>query len=391
MKFYYLALGTLVVVFVGCAMPGMGDGAQFLDKGEYNAPPAAMMAHPGPMVDGPGPGVMPMMAPPPVRPFASKSTQVLFAGPIGMHIGWKINGGFAEHQLMAGGRYNFRQGSNYRLKLTQIPGRDGLVLYPTLQIYPSHPTTDGYLSHVSVPIELTDEDLDQIISNNLVTKVIYLPDARYQELAIAGVATLVSTPLDPGMDPVAEADRRGTILAVLRVGNTDLEMPSSSGALGPDGAMLPGGINQVSYRTLNGLAGEHAAPMPIGPAGGNGIKGVPNPMIAAGYGAPGQPGTHPIAGMGGLPPWGMPMTATPIGLPGPPHLPLGGRAGLISHTVRNKTSVDLPKPVDHLLIDVKHNPGLRLPRPVKYIQYEETHPDYRQDAISYPNWSLPPQ
>ena len=90
MKYYYLALGTLVVVFVGCAAPGMGDGAQFLDKGEFNAPPASMLAHPGPMVDGPGPGVMPMMGPPMVRPFAARSTQVLFAGPAGMHIGWII-------------------------------------------------------------------------------------------------------------------------------------------------------------------------------------------------------------------------------------------------------------------------------------------------------------
>ena len=56
MKYYFLALSTVVVVCVGCAM----DGQQHTHKGEYHAPPAAMMQHPGPMVDGPGPGVMPM-------------------------------------------------------------------------------------------------------------------------------------------------------------------------------------------------------------------------------------------------------------------------------------------------------------------------------------------
>lgn len=398
MKYYFLALGTLVVVFTGCIGSGMGDGAQLLDKGEYHAPPAGMMQRPGPMVGGPGPGVMPMMGPPPqMQGFGAKSTQVKFAGPEDMSIGWKINGGFAENQLTASNTqtasslYNFRQGVNYRLKLSNIPGRQGLVVYPTLQVYPSHPTTDGYLSHVSVPVVLSDEDLDQITSNNLVTKVVYLPDARYQELAIAGVETLVSTPLDPGMDPVAEADRRGTILAVLRVGNTNLEMPSNNGGVGPNGALLPGGINQISYRTVNGAAGEHEPPMPIGPAGGDDIRGVPHPMLAAGSGFPGQPGAPPIAGMGGLPSYGMPMTSTPIGLPGPPHIPLGGRAGLRSHTVRNRTSVDLPKPVDHMLIDVKHDPGLRLPKPVKYIQYKETHPVYSEGEVSHPNWSLPPQ
>ena len=377
MKYYYLALGTLVVVFVGCAMPGMGDGAQFLDKGEYNAPPAAQMLHPGPGVDGPGPGVMPMMAPPPVRPFAAKSTQILFAGPAGMHIGWKINGGFAEDQLMAGGRYNFRQGANYRLKLTQSPQRNGIVLYPTLQVYPSHPTTDGYISHVSVPIELTDEDVDQIISNNLVTKVIYLPDARYQEMAIAGVATLVSTPLDPGMDPVAEADRRGTIMAILRMGNMDLEMPGGDGK-----------ISQMSYRTIDGDAGNFEPPMPIGGTGA-GMMGVPHPMIVGSAGAPGMPAYNPVAGANGVPMWGRSITGTPIGLPGPPHLPYGGPASLKSHTVRNLTDHDVGRPVDHMLIDVKHNPGIRMPHPVKHIEYTESHPVHSAGERSWPRFANP--
>ena len=135
-----------------------------------------------------------------------------------MNIGWQIGHGYAENQLVAPGRYNFQQGSTYRLKLSNIPGREGMPpLYPSLQVYPTHPNTDAYLSHNSVPMTLTNEDLDQIDSNNFVTKVIYLPDPQNQELAIAGVETLVSTRLDPGVDPIAEADRRGTLMLVLRV------------------------------------------------------------------------------------------------------------------------------------------------------------------------------
>ena len=67
-----------------------------------------------------------------------------------------------------------------------------------------------------------DEDLDQVTTGNFVTKVVYLPDAEYQELAVAGVETLVSTRLDPGVDPVVEADRRGSILAIIRIGNKDV-------------------------------------------------------------------------------------------------------------------------------------------------------------------------
>ena len=117
MKLYFLALGTLVVVCVGCQI----DGQQMVDNQEYVAPPAQQLAHPGPMVDGPGPGVMPMMAPPPARSFQTESTQVRFVGPDGMHIGWHAGPGYAENQLFAPSRYNFVQGATYRLKLTAFP------------------------------------------------------------------------------------------------------------------------------------------------------------------------------------------------------------------------------------------------------------------------------
>lgn len=371
MKYYFLALGTLVVVCVGC----VADGQQIMNhKNEHVAPPAAMMQRPGPMVDGPGPGVLQMLAPPPASAFAARTSQVRFVGPAGMKVGWQVPEGYAENQLTAPGRYNFNQGATYRLKLSDIPGRSIPALYPSLQVYPSHPTTDAYLSHNSIPLEITPEDLDQVESNNFVTKVIYLPDEKFQELAIAGVETLVSTRLDPGVDPVAEADRRGTIMAVLRMGNMDLEMPAS----GPENQKT---VSQVSY---DGDAGAHMPPMPI-PGHSIGVaSGVPVPTMVGGMGAPGQPAYNPIAGMGPTPAWGMPSTGTPIGLPGPPHIPLGGPATLKSHTMRNRSKTRLPKGVDHFLVDVKQNPAPSLPKPVKYVQYSESHPVHSPGQVSYP-------
>lgn len=380
MKYYFLGLGTLVAVCVGCHVPA---GDQIMNKNKYNAPPAAMMQRPGPMVDGPGPGVMPMLHAEPARSFATRTTQIRFVNPKGMNIGWRIRDGYAENQLMAPGRYNFVQGATYRLKLTDVPGREGMVLYPSLQVYPSHPTSDAYLSHNSIPIELTDEDLNQVESNNFVTKVIYLPDPKNQELAIAGVETIVSTRLDPGVDPIAEADRRGTVMVVVRLGNMDLEMEGQD----IDVSGLPGsGMRQVVH--LQGDKGETAPPMPIAESD-LGVFGVPAPMIVGGMSYPGQPAMNPISGVGPTPSWGMPITGTPIGLPGPPHLPYGGPAGLQSHTMRNNTKTDLGKPVDHLLIDVQHKPGLRLPHPAKHIQYTEEHPNYAPGEVSYPAWAVP--
>jgi hypothetical protein len=201
---------------------------------------------------GPPPASGPIMAPPDGgaggagfaanRRFFNDSSQVYFVDPPGMHIGWQTGGGMGNEpriylpaQLTVPARYNFKQNFIYRLKLTDIPGRPGLVLYPTLEIAPSSPATDAYLSHNPIPAQFTEEDFDQITAGNFVTKVIYLPDPKYQELAIAGVETLVSTRLEPGIDPILEADRRGTILMILRVGAIDLEMPASGISVGNGG------------------------------------------------------------------------------------------------------------------------------------------------------------
>jgi hypothetical protein len=191
----------------------------------------------------------------------------------------------------------------------------------------------------------------------------------------------VSTKLDPGVDPVAEADQRGSIMAVLRMGNMDMEMP---GTMSPISANGHGAIEQTAY-----MQDAVAAPTPIGPAG-PGLEGVPSAMVVGGSGLPGMPAPGPIAGQGGIPVWGMPVTGTPIGLGGPPHLPLGGPASLKSHTVRNNTKQELPEPVDHFLLDVKHEPGLRLPAPVKRVQYTERHPVYGPDEVNYPQYAVPP-
>ena len=238
-------------------------------------------------------GVMPMIAPPDTRSFATETTQVRFVNPAGMQIGWQVDHGYAESQLTAPARYNFQQGATYRLKVANIANREGLVLYPSLQVYPSHPSTDAYLSHNSVPVEITDEDLDQVEANNFVSKVIYLPDAKFQELAIAGVETLVSTRLDPGVDPVTEADRRGTVMVVLRLGNMDLEVPQTYGgpAAGP-AAQAPGmnGISQIGYEqtiTLDGSKGQFRPPMPIAIDGAQQMR-MPTATLMGAPGGPGQ-------------------------------------------------------------------------------------------------------
>ena len=340
-----ILLGAMLLSATGCLHPPYGplnDNTSLvppLSKFTHrnNLPPAQMLAEPGPGVGGPGPGVTGFE---PLGPMCiPQASQVAFVGPEGMSVAWDVGtpGAFDSEPLITPGRYNFPQGAIYRLKLTNIPGRPGVELYPTVEIGPPTPRIEAYLAHSAIPMQFTEEDFDQVLSGNFVTKVIYLPDPEFQELALAGVETLVSTRLDPGIDPIVEADRRGSIMAIVRIGNKDLEVPEGD-------LVNAGGI------------------LPMGYGGG---------MCGPGYGGPG--GAVPpnfVAGMT-APEYGMPISGTPIGLPGPPHIPLGVPAGLQRHVIKNHTRMNIPGPTKTVKVDVKQTPGFSYPKPVSRVSIHE--------------------
>jgi hypothetical protein len=272
---------------------------------------------------------------------APATLQVTFRNPDGMQVRYDAtgNGGFDSEPLVAPARQNFPQGGLYRLKLTNIPNREGVELYPTVELAYANPRTGAYLAHNSVPVEFTEEDFDQVVTGNFVTKVIYLPDPEFQGPALAGIDTLVSTRLDPGIDPIVEADRRGSILAIIRLGDKDVEM--------------------------SGASADSLASMMTPP-----IAGLPAPYAPAMTDGCGHCQTAATAMPGmGMPQYGMTMSGTPIGIPGPPHLPLGQPAGLQKHVMRNHTAVRMPRPTEKVRIDVRELPGYSYPATADRVRF----------------------
>lgn len=338
--------------------------------------------------------------------FGMATSQVAFLGDDGVHVSWDVSGSglFDSTPLVIPGRQDFYQGAIYRLKLSNIPGRAGVQLYPTLEIAPVTPRTDAYLAHSPIPVQFTEEDFDQVVSGNFVTKVIYLPDPEFQELALAGVETLVSTRLDPGVDPIAEADRRGSILAIVRMGNKDLELGAGASLVQPKtvvpashlettqgsptadgnnqwiGAQPNGdGVSPAQYCEGGAPCYEGGPACTGGPYGDGSMANMPVGMPTGNFAPPAVP-PNMIAGG---PQWGMPITGTPIGLPGPPHIPLGVPAGLQQHVIKNRTRVMLPPPVTKMEMSVKQRPGLNYPRPVDHTCVDETQ---REPFRLVPTW-----
>lgn len=343
-------LSTLLLLFAVSAT-ALGDGLTGIRM--HNLPPAHRLHAPGPGVAGPGPGVLAPSLPAMHAPSMGSHTtvQVLLNIPESMQVRFDVGGvgQFDSEPLILPARKDFPQGGIYRLKLTNIPGREGVELYPSLEVGPVTPRTAAYLAHSAVPIQFTQEDFDQVLSGNFVSKVIYLPDPEFQELALAGVETLVSTRLDPGVDPIVEADRRGSIMAVVRIGNKDIEMPEA----------MPGSIMAATYdgSVLNGSAGmvtDGPAPIASSPLGPTGLT----PGYVAGLTAPA---------------WGMPTSGTPIGLPGPPHIPFGAPAGLQKHVMKNNTRMRLPGPTEKMKIRVREMPGYSYPKPASRVWIREQH------------------
>lgn len=339
----------------------------------HNLPPAQRLLEPGPGVGGPGPGVIPPAPAFGMAPVPAPTAQVYFADPEQMEVRFDVTapGRFDSVPLVTPARMDFPQGGIYRLKLTNIPGPGyvGVELYPTVEIGPATPRTATFLDHGAIPIQFTAEDFDQALTGNFVTKVIYLPDPEFQELALAGVDTLVSTRLDPGVDPIVEADRRGSILAIVRLGNKDLE--------GPAGAAGGVGIAPAGFEGAVTVDPNTGAPVAMG--GAYCPPGYCPPGVGGHY--PGPPATytagHPGFGMG--PQYGMPFVGTPIGLPGPAHIPLGVPAGLQKHSIHNHTAHHIPGPSPSIKMHVKQSPGLSYPNPADRVYvHEKTHrPDLK--------------
>jgi hypothetical protein len=217
---------------------------------------------------------------------ANGRSSINFTGPAGMKVTWQLpDGSFNDeaNALTAPKEYNFLQGQVYRLRLTSIlPDHPGRSFYPTLEVAPANPKSLTFLAHSSVPITFSPDDFAQAKAGNLVVKVVYLPDPANQDFStVVGAEEVVSTRLEPGADPVAEAQRRGTILAVIRMGNIDLEnrvspamtAPPPGIMAPPPGMMLPG-PRPAPIPTTSGFDGPLAPTAPIGtnPAGTATVK-----------------------------------------------------------------------------------------------------------------------
>ncbi len=113
-------------------------------------------------------------------------------------------------------------GATYHLKINSLPNRPGIELFPTLEIKSVTPRTKTLLTTNAIPVSFEKDAIAQVVAGKAVTNAIYLPDTQSQWMGSVGIETLTNSRMAPEKDPIAEADRRGTILAIVQIKRTAL-------------------------------------------------------------------------------------------------------------------------------------------------------------------------
>ena len=161
------------------------------------------------------------------KPEPANDTAIRFNGPAGLKVLRCTPDGKCDdkHAMTAPKEFTCQQGKTYRVRLKGATSAEPERAFEaSVEVAPATAQTKAFLAHTSVPVAFTSDDFAHAAKGRTVVKVIYLPDPAEQDFStVVEAQEITSTKLEAGVDPVAEAQRRGSILLVIRLSNIDPE------------------------------------------------------------------------------------------------------------------------------------------------------------------------
>ncbi len=133
-------------------------------------------------------------------------------------------------------------GPVYRFKVTNIPRHVGTELYPSIEILNKLNPPKGLENEFPIEVVMSEDDLNQAIAGNLVTKVIYLEDPN---TALPHRHSPNEQPyfdVGGGEDALRAAEKMGRPMAILRIGSRvpmASETPHEFNFNAPEATLLP--------------------------------------------------------------------------------------------------------------------------------------------------------
>jgi hypothetical protein len=178
---------------------------------ESDVPLNAADAKPANVILGPPGGVI-VGAPDP------RQLAVHFSGPTGLSMNPETSPGrFSDVHFPFPWSSSQGGGSLQRYRLTRIPTHAGEHVYLTFFIPLLPDQLDALPKNNGTPVEINQAELDAAVSGTAVTKVLYLQNAEGETPSKPRIAEVTTTQFVPGIDPVAEAGRRGDVLAIIHI------------------------------------------------------------------------------------------------------------------------------------------------------------------------------
>ena len=120
--------------------------------------------------------------------------------------------------LPAPAQAGMQVGHAYRIKISNLPNYPGVELFPTVELlgrlHPPIELKDKY----PVPIEITAEEIETAINDQMVTKVIYLEQPQLANPTRQVDGQMHVEALDTEVNLLEAADMRGRPIAILRLG-----------------------------------------------------------------------------------------------------------------------------------------------------------------------------
>jgi len=148
-------------------------------------------------------------------------------------------------------------GSVYRLRVTDIPGQQGLEVFPTIEVIDRLYPPVGQEFRFPILIELAQDELEMALAGKFVTRVIYLEEP----LAALPVAEKRDEQscfeVGEGENPLEVADTLGRPMAILRMG---ARLPDVGG---PDMNFMYGCPPLIKWRPAAGGLEVLQTPEPV--------------------------------------------------------------------------------------------------------------------------------
>jgi uncharacterized repeat protein (TIGR01451 family) len=112
-----------------------------------------------------------------------------------------------------------RPGYAYRLRLSNLPGHPGISIFPTVEVRGSLKLSPKLnAANYPAPVVLTEADIESVMAGNLICKAIYLENPDRAVPATMSPTLPMELDLPPGSNLLTEAQDRGRLMILVRIG-----------------------------------------------------------------------------------------------------------------------------------------------------------------------------